>query len=88
MTVEKMVMKSQQRMQGMIEKCIIEMSEVKSMRHLGERVLGEHLFYGLTNIGPIASIHAVKHASSDTYTSSGNGEYQRNHVWRSISFNS
>ena len=29
MTVEKMVMKSQQRMQGMIEKCIIEMSEVK-----------------------------------------------------------
>lgn len=29
MTVEKMVMKSQQRMQGIIEKCIIEMSEVK-----------------------------------------------------------
>ena len=30
MTVEKMVMKSQQRMQGIIEKCIIEMSEVKA----------------------------------------------------------
>lgn len=50
------------------------------MRHLGERVLGEHLFYGLTNIGPIASIHAAKRASSDTYTSAGNGEYQRNHA--------
>ena len=30
MTVEKMVMKSQQKGQGMIEKHIIEMSEVKS----------------------------------------------------------
>ena len=45
------------------------------MRQLGERVLEEHLFYELTNIGPISSIHAAKPASSDAYTSAGNGEY-------------
>ena len=58
------------------------------MRHLEERVLGEHLFYELTNIGPISSIHAAKPASSDAYTSAGNGEYWRNHAWQPMSFNS
>ena len=42
------------------------------MRCLGERVLGEHLFYGLTKGGPTSSTHAAKLASSDDYTSARN----------------
>lgn len=41
------------------------------MRRVEERILGKHLFHGLTNMGPTSSIHAAKFASSDSYSSAG-----------------